>query len=72
MARNERLATAGLWVLDEDARASDPVVPAGEHGIGFIKRNWLERQLGPRAFELHAAVKRAFDPENLLNPGKKA
>jgi glycolate oxidase subunit GlcD len=45
---------------------------SGEHGVGFIKRNWLERQLGPRAFELHAAVKRAFDPRNLLNPGKNA
>jgi glycolate oxidase subunit GlcD len=45
---------------------------SGEHGVGFVKRNWLERQLGPRAFELHAAVKRAFDPQDLLNPGKKA
>ena len=45
---------------------------SGEHGVGFIKRNWLERQLGPRAFELHRAVKRAFDPQNLLNPGKNA
>jgi FAD/FMN-containing dehydrogenase len=45
---------------------------SGEHGVGFVKRNWLERQLGPRAFELHSAVKRAFDPQNLLNPGKKA
>jgi glycolate oxidase subunit GlcD len=44
----------------------------GEHGVGFVKRNWLERQLGPRAFELHTAIKRAFDPQNLLNPGKKA
>jgi glycolate oxidase subunit GlcD len=45
---------------------------SGEHGVGFVKRNWLERQLGPRAFELHTAIKRAFDPKNLLNPGKKA
>jgi glycolate oxidase subunit GlcD len=45
---------------------------SGEHGVGFIKRNWLERQLGSRAFELHGAVKRAFDPQNLLNPGKNA
>jgi len=44
---------------------------SGEHGVGFVKRNWLARQLGPRAFELHGAVKRAFDPLNLLNPGKK-
>ncbi|MFL6020160.1 MAG: FAD-binding oxidoreductase [Gaiellaceae bacterium] len=45
---------------------------SGEHGVGFVKRNWLERQLGPRAFELHMAIKHAFDPQNLLNPGKKA
>ncbi|HEU5278529.1 MAG TPA: FAD-linked oxidase C-terminal domain-containing protein [Gaiellaceae bacterium] len=45
---------------------------SGEHGVGYVKRNWLARQLGPRAFELHTAVKHAFDPENLLNPGKKA
>jgi glycolate oxidase subunit GlcD len=45
---------------------------SGEHGIGFVKRNWLERQLGPRAFELHTAIKHAFDPQNLMNPGKKA
>jgi glycolate oxidase subunit GlcD len=45
---------------------------SGEHGVGCVKRNWLERQLGPRAFELHTAIKRAFDPQNLLNPGKKA
>jgi FAD/FMN-containing dehydrogenase len=44
---------------------------SGEHGVGAVKRAWLERQLGPRAYELHAAVKRAFDPQNLLNPGKK-
>jgi glycolate oxidase subunit GlcD len=44
---------------------------SGEHGVGFVKRNWLARQLGPRAFELHSAIKRAFDPQNLLNPGKK-
>jgi glycolate oxidase subunit GlcD len=45
---------------------------SGEHGVGFVKRNWLERQLGPRAFDLHQSIKRAFDPQNLLNPGKKA
>jgi glycolate oxidase subunit GlcD len=45
---------------------------SGEHGVGFVKRNWLARQLGPRAFELHTAVKHAFDPKNLFNPGKKA
>jgi glycolate oxidase subunit GlcD len=45
---------------------------SGEHGVGFVKRNWLAKQLGPRVYELHGAVKHAFDPQNLLNPGKKA
>ena len=45
---------------------------SGEHGVGFVKNKWLGRQLGPRGYELHRAVKRAFDPKNLLNPGKKA
>jgi glycolate dehydrogenase FAD-linked subunit len=44
---------------------------SGEHGVGSIKSTWLARQLGPRAFALHTAVKNAFDPHNLLNPGKK-
>ena len=44
---------------------------SGEHGVGYSKREWLERRLGQRAYELHAAVKHAFDPQNLLNPGKK-
>jgi glycolate oxidase subunit GlcD len=44
---------------------------SGEHGVGAVKRAWLERRLGPKAAELHAAIKQAFDPLNLLNPGKK-
>ena len=44
---------------------------SGEHGVGVVKRHWLERQLGARAYQLHAAIKHAFDPQNLLNPGKK-
>jgi glycolate oxidase subunit GlcD len=44
---------------------------SGEHGIGYTKRGQLERQWSPRALELHEAVKRAFDPKGLMNPGKK-
>jgi len=44
---------------------------SGEHGIGWTKRGWLERQWGPRAVELHRELKRIFDPKGLLNPGKK-
>jgi glycolate oxidase subunit GlcD len=44
---------------------------SGEHGVGAVKTSWLAKQLGPKASELHAAIKHAFDPKNLLNPGKK-
>jgi glycolate dehydrogenase FAD-linked subunit len=44
---------------------------SGEHGIGLLKRGQLSRQWDPRAVELHGAIKAAFDPKNLLNPGKK-
>jgi glycolate oxidase subunit GlcD len=44
----------------------------GEHGIGWLKRGQLEHQLGATGYDLHARIKQAFDPKNLLNPGKKA
>lgn len=42
----------------------------GEHGIGTLKASWLETELGPVGLELQRRIKRAFDPDNLLNPGK--
>jgi D-lactate dehydrogenase (cytochrome) len=41
----------------------------GEHGIGMGKIASLRKELG-ETVELMAAVKRTFDPENLMNPGK--
>ncbi|MCX2925210.1 FAD-binding oxidoreductase [Streptomyces sp. NEAU-W12] len=42
----------------------------GEHGVGFLKKEWLAREIGPVGMEMQRAVKQAFDPLNLLNPGK--
>jgi glycolate oxidase subunit GlcD len=44
---------------------------SGEHGVGTLKSGMLRRQWSPAAVRLHEAVKRTFDPEGLLNPGKK-
>ena len=42
----------------------------GEHGVGNIKVDWLEREIGPVALDVHRAIKDALDPQGLLNPGK--
>ena len=42
----------------------------GEHGIGLLKKRWLGDELGEDQLALQHGIKRLFDPENLLNPGK--
>ncbi|HET9044684.1 MAG TPA: FAD-linked oxidase C-terminal domain-containing protein [Burkholderiales bacterium] len=41
----------------------------GEHGIGAGKIKSLKKELGD-AVDLMVAIKRTFDPDNLMNPGK--
>ncbi|KAA9157913.1 FAD-binding protein [Amycolatopsis acidicola] len=42
----------------------------GEHGVGLLKRDWLERELGPVGVDVHRSLKSAFDPRSIMNPGK--
>jgi D-lactate dehydrogenase len=43
---------------------------SGEHGVGLAKRDYVSRELSPYALALFAAIKRQFDPNGILNPGK--
>ena len=43
---------------------------SGEHGIGFAKAKYLPIELDAPTIAIMKAVKRAFDPQNVLNPGK--
>ena len=43
---------------------------SAEHGIGLIKRDELLRYKDPVALDLMRTLKRALDPQNILNPGK--
>jgi D-lactate dehydrogenase (cytochrome) len=42
----------------------------GEHGVGLHKMDFLLDEHGADAVDLMARIKRAFDPLNILNPGK--
>lgn len=43
---------------------------SGEHGIGLLKREFIGMALDPTTIAVMKAVKRALDPNNILNPGK--
>jgi glycolate oxidase len=43
---------------------------SGEHGIGFDKKAYLSIGMDNTLLNIMKAIKRAFDPNNILNPGK--
>lgn len=43
---------------------------SGEHGDGILRSEFLEAMLGPRMTKAYGEVKRTFDPNGLMNPGK--
>ena len=62
----------------EDERADEAVLElaiecggtiSAEHGVGVAKAAYLERARGPAELAAMRAIKRALDPQNLLNPG---
>lgn len=42
----------------------------GEHGVGQLKREWLGRELDEAGLSTSHAIKRALDPNNILNPSR--
>ena len=45
-------------------------VITGEHGIGLAKKRWWPEATSEVSRDLHQRLKKLFDPENILNPGK--
>jgi FAD/FMN-containing dehydrogenase/Fe-S oxidoreductase len=43
---------------------------SGEHGDGLLRSPFMEKMFGPVLYQAFREVKRAFDPQGILNPGK--
>ncbi len=63
-----RVEVALEEIVDETLRLGGTVT--GEHGVGLAKKAFVKRQLGEGSYELMRSIKRALDPQGLLNPGK--
>jgi glycolate oxidase len=55
--------------LFQDCQARGGVI-SGEHGIGLVKKPYLSLVLDERQIELMRGIKRVFDPNGIMNPGK--
>jgi glycolate oxidase len=64
----ERADRFGAQILELCVKLGGTIT--GEHGVGIEKINSMCVQFSPREREAFFAVKRAFDPVGLLNPGK--
>lgn len=63
-----RLTTARSRLLDTVLEMGGTIT--GEHGIGLELKDYLPRQLRAHNLELQRAIRRVFDPNGILNPGK--
>lgn len=65
---SERVRAAATEILAACVAAGGTLT--GEHGIGISKQASMPVQFGPAELNLLAQVKRTFDPEESMNPGK--
>jgi FAD/FMN-containing dehydrogenase len=63
-----RAAEVNRIVYDEVAALEGSI--SAEHGLGQLKREEITRHKTPLELELMRSVKRALDPQGLMNPGK--
>jgi glycolate oxidase len=64
--RNEASCLAELYQITVAAGGKI----SGEHGIGIKRRDQLRALINPAELELMRAVKQAWDPNHIMNPGK--
>ena len=43
---------------------------SGEHGIGYVKADYMNMAIDPATMNVMKSIKKVFDPNGILNPGK--
>lgn len=58
--------------LDRMFRLADSLggTLTGEHGVGILKLDWVEDELGAVSLDVQRRIRQALDPLGILNPGK--
>ncbi len=65
----EQKSEEAFELLYERAREYGGMV-SGEHGIGYAKKLYLKKQVGDNQIKIMQGIKKVFDPNDILNPGK--
>ncbi len=65
----ERVLREAFLLLYQKANELNGLV-SGEHGIGYAKKPYMAQACGEVAIDLMRQIKKAFDPNGILNPGK--
>lgn len=68
-ARQLEAAYFEAWRRIMQATADGGGSVSHHHGIGRVRRDWLERDLGPEGIALLRKLKAALDPKGIMNPG---
>lgn len=65
----ERRIEDGIRAILEKVLSMEGTI-SGEHGIGIAKKRFLPLEISPENLRLQMGIKRLFDPNMILNPGK--
>jgi glycolate oxidase len=64
----ERVRSAGREIFEAAVALGGTL--SGEHGIGLLKKQFMEADLGSDVLALMRRIKAAIDPHGIMNPGK--
>jgi glycolate oxidase len=69
---NDQWVPASVWAAADDLFVAAMALGGtltGEHGVGVLKKRWLENELGAPSISLQRGIKAVFDPKSIMNPG---